>query len=268
MIHDTMKKGGRRRVKVKKTSQNVVVNVKQVMRNDRTMIYPNTYLKQMETTQNTGRQNLFSGPPIQYASPPQIMYISHPNINRPSISDEIGHGTNPVQNRHRISVLDDNINQPIIVPVNPNDITQRKPDKLMIPSTRQMPAFNITSSSGVSPYMRSDPMREGSIPHMHSAGNDMKPEIVSVRAIHSQPSQAAMSSQLIGKLEQLVNEKYVVPRVRVDLRTPELPSSSSLPSYHGTPEDSRSQTPQESLLYPYRQEAGHPMSAFERYKKQ
>lgn len=260
------KKGGKRKAKAKAKASQVVVNVKQVMSNDRTMIYPNSYLKQMETSQNTGRQNLFSGPPLQYASPPQVMYISHPNVNRPSLSDEFGTGTNPVPNRHRISVQDDNVNQPQITPVNPNDITQRVPDRRMVPSTRQMPSLSITQSI---PSLPTNPMKGGPIPHMHSAGDDMKAEIVSVRALPSQPTQAAMSSQLIGRLEQLVNEKYVAPRIRLDLSTPESSQENSYrstPSYLSTPGDSRAQTPQD-LLYPYRQEAGHPMSVFERYKQ-
>lgn len=199
------KKGGKRKkTKAKsKATQNVVVNVKQVMRNDRTMIYPNAYLKQMETSQNTGRQNLFSGPPIQYASPPQVMYISHPNVNKPSLSDEIGTGTNPVANRRMVSVLDDNIAQPQITPVNPNDLTQRTPSMRAVPSSQTMPAFSITGSSGVSPYMRGNPMMGGPIPHMHSAGDDMVPEPVQMRAEPSEPSAAGVNSQIIGGVEQM-----------------------------------------------------------------
>lgn len=210
-----MKRGGKRRPKAKaKATQNVNVVVKNVMRNDRTMIYPNSYLKQMEHSQNTGRQNLFSGPPLQYASPPQVMYISHPNVNRPSISDEIGIGTNPIPNRHSISILDDNINQPIITPVNPDDITQRIPDKRMVPSTQTMPAFSITSNNGVSPTMRGNPMMGGPIPHMHSAGEDMIPEPVQMRAEPSVPSEAGLRSQLFGQVEMLKQQENMFYNLR------------------------------------------------------
>jgi hypothetical protein len=190
------KKGGKRRKP--KTSQNVTVNVKNVMRNDRTMIYPDMYKRQMDSTQNVGRQNLFSGPPLQYASPPQVIYMPHPNMGRASLSDELGVGTNPVQNRHRISVQDDNIAEPILIPVNPTDITQRTPDKRMVPSSQQMPSFSITGSSGVTPQLPSNSLKEGSIPHMHSAGDDMKAESVSFRIEPSEPSASPVEQYAVA----------------------------------------------------------------------
>jgi len=192
------KRGGRRKkVKVSQKSQ-VTVNVKNIMRNDRTMIYPDMYNIQKDQTQNVGRQNLFSGPPIQFASPPQVIYIPHPNVGKQAILDTVNTGTNPNHNQRRIEVEDNNRNQPIITPVNPNDITQRIPDRRMVPSTNMLPAFNIAGNMGVTPQLPYS-LQEGPIPHQHSAGDDMVPVMPSMRAEPSQPSMAGLGSQLIGE---------------------------------------------------------------------
>jgi hypothetical protein len=195
------KRGGRRKkVKVsQKAAQNVTVNVKNVMRNDRTMIYPDMYKKQMDQSQNVGRQNLFSGPPLQYASPPQVIYMPHPNVGKQAILDTVNTGNNPNPNQRRIAIEDNNIAQPYLIPVNPNDITQRTPSQRMVPSTQTMPSLQITQST---PRLPVNPIQEGPIPHMHSAGEDMKAELVSFRIEPSQPSMAGLSSQLIGGVEQ------------------------------------------------------------------
>lgn len=198
------KKGGKRKKTKVKASQNVNVIVKNIMRNDRTMIYPNTYLKQMENTQNTGRQNLFSGPPLQYASPPQVMYIAHPNVGKESLSDLIGDGTNPNPNRHRVVIEDDNKSQGYLQQINPNDIMPiLVPSRRITPSTQTMPAFSVTGASKVTPYLPASPMKGGDIPHMHSAGDDQKAEAVQMRAEPSEPSAAGVNSQIIGGVEQM-----------------------------------------------------------------
>jgi hypothetical protein len=237
---ESYKRGGRRKkVKVlQKAAQNVTVNVKNIMRNDRTMIYPDMYKKQMDQSQNVGRQNLLSGPPLQYASPPQVIYMPHPNVGKQAILDTVNIGTNPNQNQRRIAIEDNNIAQPIITPVNPNDITQRKPDYRMVPSENVLPAFNIAGNMGVTPSLPSFPLMEGPIPHTHSAGLDMQPIMPSMRAEPSQPSIAGMSSQLFGGIERYY--------------------SGDTPS----PPDSNRESPM-----PFQEEAGHSMSAFERYTK-
>ena len=203
------KRGGKRKAKRKpkvsqKASQNqeVNVNVKNIIRPDMASILPDMYKKQMIQTQNVGRQSLMSGPPIQWAQHPAVIHIQHPNIFREPVSDLIGQGTNPVSYRHRVAVEDDNINQPIIVPVNPNDITQRTPDRRLVPSTQMLPSFNIAGNMGVIPQLPVNPIQEGSIPHMHSSSLDMTPQLISMRAEPSQPSVAGMSSQLIGLVER------------------------------------------------------------------
>jgi hypothetical protein len=207
------KRGGKRKAKRKpkvsqKASQNqeVNVNVKNIIRPDMASIIPDMYKKQMIQSQNVGRQSLMSGPPLQWAQPPAVIHVQHPNIFREPVSDLIGQGTNPVSHRHRVAVDDDNISQPIIVPVNPNDITQRIPDKRLVPSSQMLPSFNIAGNIGVTPEFRLTPVKEGPIPHMHSPALDMTPQLVSMRAEPSQPSAAGMSSQLIGLVER---EKYI-----------------------------------------------------------
>ena len=199
-----LKKGGKRKkVKVsQKAAQNVTVNVKNIMRNDRTMIYPDMYKKQMDQSQNVGRQNLFSGPPIQYASPPHVIYMPHPNVGKAPVSDLIGTGTNPNPNRHRIGVDDDNISQPILTPVNPNDITQRKPSYVAVSPSRQMPSLGITSNDGGSPHISSLGINPLPLGHSVSQGVFMNPEPSQMRALPSQPAAAGLGSQIIGGVEQ------------------------------------------------------------------
>jgi hypothetical protein len=198
------KRGGKRKkVKVsQKAAQNVTVNVKNVMRNDRTMIMPDMYKRQMDQAQNIGRQNLFSGVPFNFAVPPPVIHIQHPNIFREPKSDLVGVGTNPNPNVRRVQVEDNNLNQPFITPVNPNDITQRIPDRRMVPSENMLPAFNIAGNMGVTPELPLHPLQAGPIPHQHSPSLDMVPVMPSMRAEPSQPSMAGMGSQIIGGVEQ------------------------------------------------------------------
>jgi hypothetical protein len=202
-----LKKGGKRKkTKVsQKAAQNVNVIVKNIMRNDRTMIYPDMYKKQMDQTQNVGKQNLFSGPPIQYASPPQVIYMPHPNVGKAPVSDLIGTGTNPVSYRRRVGVDTDNINEPMVTPVNPYDImTQTTPSLRAVPSQREMPAFSITGNQGVTPQLPVNPLKPANLSQGVSPAEEMKADLVSFRGEPSNPSEAGLRSQLFGAVEREV----------------------------------------------------------------
>jgi hypothetical protein len=128
---------------------------------------------------NVGNVTRHSTPAFNMAIAPPIMTIYNDNTRAPMRSDFPGFGVYPNVNQRRIGIEDNNINQPQIQPVNPNDITQSIPGVRAIPTPKIHPTFNIIGNVnpdrellvGAPEYFT----MAGNPPHMHSAGNDMYP---------------------------------------------------------------------------------------------